>query len=150
MKKLLFTLLSVFILCSCSKDNDAVTPTNLPLKGDQYPQQWQLVKMTGMIANVPPSVGGDMTWKEYYLLQSDGSFTKTREQNNTTTTVKGTFKRVKLTDGEYLELTYEAQSTLICNCSPNLIEYLRIDTEKELIGTCWACDGPGLFYERTK
>ncbi len=148
MKKLLLALFSICILFSCSKDKESSTQAGTPFKTDQYPQKWQLVKMTGMVAGVPPSRGADMPWQEYYLLQSNGKFIKSREQENTTTTVKGSFKVVELSDGMYLELVHESENTLICNCSADLKEYLKINSEKELIATCWACDGPGLFYER--
>ncbi len=148
MKKLLFTLFSICILFSCSKNNESATQEESPLKADQYPQKWHLVKMSGMVTDIPPSTGADMAWQEYYLLQSNGAFIKSREQENTTITVQGTFKRVQLSDGEYLEFIHETESALLCNCSADLKEYLKLDSEKELIATCWACDGPGLFYER--
>ncbi len=148
MKKLLFTLLSVFILFSCSKDNESATQAESPFKADQYPQKWQLVKMTGMVANVPPATGTDMEWQEYYLLQSDGTFIKSRDRKNRTITVNGTYKFVETSEGTYIVFTHESESTLICNCSTTLTESLRVNSEKELIATCWACDGPGLFYER--
>ncbi|GAA4270917.1 hypothetical protein U6A24_03375 [Aquimarina gracilis] len=150
MKKAFFTLFSIFILVACSKDHDSSAQPNSPLKADQYPQQWKLVKMTGSIADIPPAIGENMEWQEDYLLQSDGTFIKTRERENNTTTVKGTYAFVKLSDGTYLELIHESENTLLCNCSAELKEYLKLDTDTDLIGTCWACDGPGLFYKRIK
>ena len=117
---------------------------------EPYPQKWQLMEMPGNIADVPPSTGSDMAWQEYYLLYSDSIFIKSREEKNVITEETGRFAFVTLSDGKYLELIYELNNDQIGNCTSEAKELLKLATENKLIGTWWACDGPGLVYERTK
>ncbi len=106
--------------------------------------------MSGMIANVPPLTFDDMHWQEDYILQEDGTFTKSRSQNGNVRAITGTYDIIELEDGRYLELIYEAKDEIIGNCSPEAEELLKFESENSLIGTWWACDGPGLQYERSE
>ena len=117
---------------------------------EQCPEKWQLIKMTGNIANMPPLTGNDMTWQEWFLLYPDYTFIKTRERDNIANEESGTYAIVTLSDGEYLELVYKSNNDLIGNCTGDGIEVLRIKSEEELVGTWSICDGPGLFYEKTE
>jgi hypothetical protein len=127
----------ICILISCSGDKDG-----------QCPQKWQLTSMSGNIADVPPSTGGDMAWQEWYLLYANNKFTKTRTRGNVTTEEGGTYAFVILSDGQYLELVYESENDLIGNCTGDTKELLRRYSEDTLTGTWSACDGPGLVYEK--
>ncbi len=140
MRILLFGLLIIFNIVSCSKDYNFAS--------DQYPQKWQLIEMSGSIANVPPTGGSDMAWQEYYLLKSDSTFMKVRETDNVVKEEAGTFTFINLSDGKYLELIYTSDNDLIGNCTSEPKELLKLNSENKLIGTWWACDGPGLVYER--
>ena len=114
---------------------------------EQY-QKWQLVEMSGSLANVPPSTGSDMSWQEHYLLYPDSTFVKSRTQEGTVTEESGTYTFVTLDDGEYLELTYPSENELIGNCTGESKELLFFKSENKLTGTWQACDGPGLVYEK--
>lgn len=106
--------------------------------------------MSGSIANVLPSTGSDMAWQEYYLLSADGTFIKYRERDNEVKVESGTFTYINLSDGKYLELVYPADNELVGNCTQEPKELLKSESENMLIGTWWACDGPGLKYKRVE
>jgi len=129
-------------LISCSSDKE--------IQREPCPEKWQLIKMSGNDANIPPSTGSDMAWQESYLLYPNGTFTKTRKRDNVTTEENGTYAIITLSDGKYLELVYKSKNDLIGNCTIEAKELLKITSEKELVGTWWACDGPGLFYEKVE
>ncbi len=144
-KKIIFTVFSICILFSCSNDDESTT-TEFDAK--QYPQKWQLIEMTGSIANVPPTRGNDMEWQEYYILQSNKTFIKSREVNSEITEATGTYKFITLSDDTYIELLYPSNNILIGNCTAEHKELIRVNTNDKLTGTWAACDGPGLFYQR--
>ena len=148
----LCVLLLIGTLNSCSY-NQGINLENPGEKfaADQYPQKWKLIEMSGNVANVPPSTGNDMAWQEYYLLYSDSTFVKSRKKENVTSEETGHYSFVTLTDGKYLELSYESDNDLVGNCTSEAKEILRLNAaDNELIGTWSACDGPGLIYERVE
>ena len=145
--KLLWCLVFVLPL-SCDKDNGELTI--LEFNANVLPQKWELFKMTG---NVQGSVteGEAMEWQEAYVLNSDGSFSKIRAVAEGTISGEGTFAFFDDNGEKGLVLTYPEDSGIIGNCSSQPVEYLYLDADqKTLIGTWWACDGPGLFYQRTE
>jgi hypothetical protein len=139
MKNVLFLFVSVWILNSCTKEFDP----------DKFPQTWQLTSMFGQTPNSSTS-GSDMEWQESYLLNSDGTFTKSRERNGVIIEASGTFVFKDLTDGKFLELSFDSNSAIIGSCTPGLKETLWVKSEKKMSGTWSYCDGPGLEYERNK
>lgn len=139
MKNVLFLFVSVWILSSCTKEFDL----------DKFPQKWQLTSMFGQISDSSTS-GSDMEWQESYLLNSDGTFTKSRVRNGVLIEASGTFVFNDLTDGRYLELSYESSSAIIGSCISGLKETLWVRSERKMSGTWSYCDGPGLEYERIK
>ena len=139
MKKLLLLLVGVWILSSCTREFDL----------DKFPQKWQLTSMFGQTPNSTTS-GSDMEWQESYLLNSDGTFTKSRIRNGVLTEASGTFVFKDLTDGKYLELSYESNSDIIGSCTSGQKETLWVRSEIKMSGTWSYCDGPGLEYERIK
>ncbi|WKN41104.1 hypothetical protein [Tunicatimonas pelagia] len=147
MKYFIFSLLLLFTACSTQEDADLEASAQ-ESDSEQEVQKWQLVEMSGNIANVPPTTGDNMSWQEFYLLQSDNTFKKVREQYGETKEASGTYEYVTLSDGEYLELTYSSENNLIGNCSGETNELLFVESENTLIGTWRACDGPGLVYEK--
>lgn len=135
-------LIGLLIFSSCQID-DEFNPT-------QYPQKWQLVKMTGQIAN-SETTGNAMEWQEFYLLNSNGTFTKSRERNGLLMEESGTFTFKNLSEEKFLELIYASDNELIGSCySSELKESLWLKSENKLMGTWSECDGPGLEYERTE
>lgn len=137
MKNLLFISLLLFTLISCSKDE---------FSAGQYPHKWKLIKMTGQIAN-SETAGANMEWQETYLLNADGTFTKSRERNGISTEGSGKFNYKNFSDGKYLVLKYKTDNAIIGSCGASDEEVLSIRAD-QLIGTWSACDGPGLTYER--
>lgn len=96
------------------------------------------------------SSGADMDWQEWYLLNPDKTFTKTRSWDDTLIEERGTYSSMTLMDGKFLELTYPVHNELIGNCTDDLIETLVLKSEKEMISIWVACEGPGLLYEKTE
>ena len=103
--------------------------------------------MTGQIPN-SETTGIDMEWQEFYLLNSDRTFIKSRERNGVLTEEPGSFSFEDLSDGKYLVLTYEADNDIIGNCTSDLKEVLMVKSETRMLSTWSACDGPGLEYKR--
>lgn len=144
MKYLIFCL--TLLLAACEEHQD-IDPENAD-DPELYLEKWKLVQMSGSFAGTPPTTGGDMDWQETYTLFADNAFTKIRKQNGDTNEVNGTYEYITLSDGEYLELTYSSESKLIGNCTGEPKELLMVESEIRLIGTWWACDGPGLVYKK--
>jgi len=138
------------ILFTACETQDEVSPEVISeqLETDSGTKKWQLVEMSGQLANEPPATGSAMAWQEYYLLYEENTFKKVREQNGQVKEASGTYEFVTLSDGEYLELIYPSENNLIGNCTGEPKEYLSVASESKLIGTWWACDGPGLVYEK--
>lgn len=143
MKIMYFFLLSAMILiCACSQNLEDET-----LLADQFPQTWELIKMTGSLQTFQ-LIGEDMNWQEQYIFNSDGTFLKTRFINDDTLSIFGSYIFTKEYGEQSFLLHYEEKSDLIGSCSPQE-EYLYFDYNKDnLLSNWWACDGPGLFYKR--
>jgi hypothetical protein len=141
MKNLLLLPLLLASLVACQQE--ALAPAAA------YPQTWQLVRMTGQIPN-SATTGAAMAWQETYVLQADGTFSKTREQDQQRAEARGTFAVQQLADAPYLVLTYAAPSPLIGSCTAELQEVLALRGEETLLSTWQACDGPGLVYAKRK
>ncbi|MFV5693288.1 hypothetical protein ACM55K_14780 [Flavobacterium sp. LT1R49] len=137
-----FTILVAFlsVFNSCSKD--AVVTDNTGYYG-----KWTLVKMSGSIVN-SETTGSAMEWQEFYLFNSNGTFTKSRERNMIKTTISGTYVTTTHSDGLYLELTYPNDSELIGSCYGNQKEILYFRDNNNLSNTWNSCDGPGLEYKK--
>ena len=135
-------LIALPLFFSCASD-EVFNP-------EQYPQKWQLIKMTGQIAN-SETTGIAMEWQEFYLLNSNGTFIKSREHNGVLMEESGTFVFKNLSEEKFLELTYSSDNELIGSCySSEFKENLWLKSENRMIGTWSECDGPGLEYERTE
>ncbi|MEM1408538.1 MAG: hypothetical protein AAGG59_17270 [Bacteroidota bacterium] len=147
---ILKSLVIGLIAISCSSVEISELERIEHLNAESYPQKWELVKMTGSIANQPASTGTDMAWQEYYVLFADGNFIKSRTHENTTGEEIGTYTFKPSSDTNYLELSYKYDSELIGNCSSEPMEFLILDDSNMLVATWWACDGPGLFYKRVE
>jgi hypothetical protein len=149
MKNTLALFLLAFTLFACSKTEDLNVETT-QFASDQYPQKWELVSMSGNIANAKLATGTAMAWQEHYLLNADGSFTKTRVQNGKPTEASGTFSLESINGESYLVFTYQTKSPIIGSCSSDLTEVVAIRSSDSMYSTWLACDGPGLEYKRVK
>jgi len=149
MKNVLAFLLVLVTLFSCQKEEMTLSPSQKE-EGQLdklYPQTWQLVKMTGQLPNSVVT-GAAMPWQEFYIFQADGTFTKIRRKGNQELEAKGTYSLQTLTNGPCYVLTYEQENELIGNCIVEPMEYLSLQANNTLISGWWACDGPGLEYNR--
>jgi hypothetical protein len=94
-----------------------------------------------------------MAWQEFYLLNSDGTFIKSRVLNGVTTEASGTFSFKTVSDEKYLTLTYKTSNSIIGSCTPQSLKeelWTKITTTNRMMSAWAACDGPGLEYERTE
>ena len=140
MKRLLGAFLIIWgIFLSCATEDKSFS--------EEHPQKWELVKMTGNTPN-SETTGVNMAWQEFYELNSDSTFLKSRTRANVLTEATGTYTFVILSNKKYLELTYGSANDLIGNCLSEPKEHLQLNSMNRLIGTWQACDGPGLEYKR--
>ncbi len=107
MKKLSAIFILITTLFSCSKDDQN------SLKN--YEGQWSLTQMTGSIPN-SETTGSEMEWQEFYLLNTDGTFKKSRERNGALTEVSGTYKLINSSNENLLEFIYESENDIIGTC----------------------------------
>lgn len=140
MKKTILFLTVIGILFSCNKNDDANMETDLF-------GVWKLDQMTGNILN-SETTGSEMEWQEFYLLNADGTFKKTRDRNGTTTEVFGTYNLINSSSEKLLELNYNSESEIIGSCYPDLKEEMFFQSENSFSSTWKNCDGPGLKYKK--
>jgi hypothetical protein len=141
------------MLLSCSKDSDQVPDKSclgeIKLEALKFPQTWTLIKVTGSMIN-SETTGTNMPWQESIALKSDGTFTKSRNQNNQITEASGTYAFMLAGSENSVELTlsYQTTSSLIGSCYGSLVEKYYQPSICKLLGTWSYCDGPGLEYEK--
>lgn len=140
MKKSIVFCALLVLFCSCSNDNSNAITTN-------YQGKWELYKMSGNIAN-SETTGTAMEWQEYYIFNSDGSFTKSRTQNGVKKELSGSYIFSKVQEESFLELTYTTNNDIIGSCYGNNKEQLNILPNSILLSTWRYCDGPGLEYKK--
>lgn len=140
MKNLIILVAFLTVFTSCSKDNAAIDSAG-------YYGKWTLVKMSGSIAN-SETTGAAMEWQEFYMFNTNGTFTKHRERNAVKTIISGTYIATNHPEGKYLELIYPNDSEIIGSCSGNQKEVLYFTANNSLSSTWKNCDGPGLEYKK--
>ncbi|MEO5909974.1 MAG: hypothetical protein ABIP95_03755 [Pelobium sp.] len=134
MKKVLTFLFAIIILSSCKKEETS--------DGNSYPQKWKLTRMdAGLLGNQDP-----LPYLEFYLLNADSTFTKSREVANNIQTVSGTFS----VNGDYITFIYKSDNDLISFCDrPKLMEKMILKSNGELYNdTGLALDCPAYLYEK--
>ena len=137
-KVLLFLVL--IALTSCSKEFEL----------DQFPQEWKLISMTAdQITPTIIATGSEMEWQETYTLNSDGTFTKSRNRDGIITDASGTFVFKEIANEKYFELSFVTGISILTSCTPGK-EMLWVKSQTKLLGTWSNCDGIGLEYERIK
>ena len=92
--------------------------------------------------------GDDMAWQEFYILNADNTFVKSRTRDGQTKEEGGTYSFTTYGDEEYIELLYKMDNDLIGSCTAEPKELLIIKSTSEVYSTWNACDGPGLTYRR--
>lgn len=150
MKKLIALSVLLCTLFSCSIESDP-PPTLVP-QGT-----WKLVRTH---AQVPDSeaTGTQMDFQETYQINADGTFVKTRVQEDTTTKAEGTYileEEGYSLRGEavilFIKMVYEERNSIIASCtSSQLEEDLYFTWNHRLVSTWEACDGLGLEYIKVK
>jgi len=148
--KNLITLLALFaIFSSCSKDDDVGRKQEFD--SSKYPQKWELVRITGQLVG-SEQTGEDMQWQEFYLLKSDGTFLRNRENEGVIFKESGTFSIHETQNEELLiTLTYNRANDLVGSCYGSETEEVLYVTSSSTIQNTWnACDGPGLEYKRVE
>lgn len=144
MKQFLYALIFASSLLSCSADGE---PEIDKTKLGEDVQHWRLVKMSGNVKN-SETTGAKMEWQEYYLLNPDKTFMKSRSRNGVTTEATGIYSSVTIADEVFLEFLYTTENELIGSCVSSSLTESLVVKDNQLVSTWWACDGPGLFYER--
>ena len=139
MKKQILFLMIIGILCSCSKND-----INLE---NQIIGNWKLIQMSGTIPN-SETTGTEMQWQETYLLNTDGTFQKSRNRDGVITEISGTYKLINNSTESLLELNFNSESEIIGSCTSNTKETMNIQSETIFLSSWNACDGPGLRYEK--
>lgn len=137
----LTTLLFLVLLSACNSNSSS--EEEVPLQSKV--QKWELVRMTGSFIN-SETTGDDMAWQEYYLLNPNGNFFKSRNRDGTISQATGTYAFVEQGHEKYFELTYITGKELIASCFGNGKEILMFNGG-QLLGSWNACDGPGLEYQ---
>lgn len=95
------------------------------------------------------TTGSDMDWQEYYLLNGDRTFKKSRERDGVITEVMGTYKLVDAPNENLLEFIYETKNEIIGTCSTNILkEVMHFQSANTFSSTWQQCDGPSLKYEK--
>ncbi|MEO5909975.1 MAG: hypothetical protein ABIP95_03760 [Pelobium sp.] len=139
MKKVLTFLFAIIILSSCKKEETS--------DGNSYPQKWKLITMKGQIANSSLS-GNNLPYQENYQFNTNKTFTKTREENGTTTSASGTYSVEEFESKIYYMLQYKEANKLIESCYFGSKEQSLYFVNNKLFGGSQPCDGPGLEYQR--
>jgi hypothetical protein len=139
MKKQILFLMIIGILFSCSKND-----INLD---NQIIGNWKLIQMSGNIPN-SETTGTEMDWQENYLLNTDGTFQKSRNRDGVITEISGTYQLINNSTESLLELNFNSESEIIGSCTSNTKETMNIQSETIFLSYWNACDGPGLRYEK--
>lgn len=141
MKKLSSLLILLIVLASCANDVKESTANNQ--------EKWVLIEMHGSTPN-SKTTGDNMEWQEFYVLNSNGTFKKSRKKNGISNEISGVYKVVDSINPNMLELTYNNASEIIGNCTSDLKEYMNFKSETVFSSTWQQCDGPSLKYEKLK
>ena len=142
MKPVAILILS-FLILSCSESEEAET---LQLQ-DGLPQTWVLVSFNAGLSGEVFS-GENLPYHESIRLNTDSTFTRTRVQDNESTTVSGTFEYGQISNDDFLILHNTEENDLIGNCTRSLEEWFVFQTPTNMLGGGLPCDRPGLGFER--
>jgi len=147
MKNLIVFIALIAISFSCSTE-DEIEEIN-EFDSSKYPQKWELVRITGQKVG-SERTGEDMQWQEFYLLKSDSTFLRWREDDSVKSEEFGNFS---FKENQFEELmmilTYDRPNDLVGSCyGSKTEEVLWVKSNDKMQNTWNACDGPGLEYKR--
>lgn len=142
MKKLLLPLLVFFAFVGCKEDVD---PASTVIG------QWELISI-GSSWGQATQTGSDMSYRQTYQFNRNGTFIKTQEADGQSAEASGTFTTepgevassadVKLN----LFLDFAEGEEMAGNCGPG--ELLILRNNNQLVNTWGMCDGPILTYTK--
>jgi hypothetical protein len=138
MSKGILSLLFIGVLFSCKRDKC------VDMEAPVEHQKLQLIRMSGNIPN-STTTGDKMPWQEFYSLNPDSTFVKSRTVNKVTDIAGGKYHVAVGATATALTFTYDSMNNLIGNCTGNKVENLTL-TGNEATSFWSACDGPGLVY----
>ncbi len=133
---IMFVLLLVFNSCTNNSEESTI---------NDFEGKWILGKMTGGTAN-SETTGAEMEWQEFYVLNKNGTFIKSRNRDGVITEISGTYSISNLADGDFLHLIYRSENDIIGSCLSNTEENLRLKSKYTMASMWLQCDGPGLEY----
>ncbi len=138
MKRVAIIFGLMLIVSSCS--NNSEEPSSNDFEG-----KWILGKMTGSTPN-SETMGDNMEWQEFYVINKNKTFIKTRDRDGDITEISGTYTILNFPEGDVLHLTYSSESKIIGSCLSILEENLILKSSYLMASTWLQCDGPGLEY----
>ena len=80
------------------------------------------------------ATGSEMEWQETYTLNSDGTFTKSRNRDGIITDASGTFVFKEISNEKYFELSFVTGISILTSCTPGK-EMLWVKSQTKLLGT---------------
>lgn len=146
MKNPAILVILIFILSSCSKDDE--------IAENEFLGEWELVKTTGQFSG-SERTGAEMDWQESYILRPNGTFTKKRVRENETYLAGGTYiiHHEENTYGQSgiasISMVYGFDNQIIATCySDKLQEELYFSSDQLMESTWKQCDRLGLEYSK--
>ena len=143
MKRFIHLIILLLICTSCSNDDQATT---IDLE-EELSGKWVLIQMGGSTPD-SETTGTAMEWQEYYTLDLDGTFIKSREREGHLIKVTGTYIIIESEENTFIEFTFDFDNEIIGSCISNLKENLYLSSENKLVSTWEQCDGPSLIYNK--
>ncbi len=145
MKTLKYTVI-LFLIAVCHSCNKSdIDKEQGTFKLQNSSQKWELVAITSSWTN-EITTGNNLDWQEFYVFNPDGTFLKSREQDDgRMSKATGTYAIVDSSGEEYLELIFETGDELRASCSQGK-EFLSLRKKKLLNGSWVPCDGPSFEY----
>ncbi|KQB42463.1 hypothetical protein [Flavobacterium aquidurense] len=133
MKKivLLFVFTLAFVSCSKNDSDDDVVVSDYYGKWIQFAEA--------------PYINDPSSTQFSYQFNKDNTFTKTRNYDNTITTLSGTFEIVTNENATVFVLTYPEQNFLISSCTGGLKESFTLDKKGHLNDNAGMCDRYGKY-----
>lgn len=116
--------------------------------------EWTLVKISGPQVD-EEQTGEEIEFFETYLLNRDGTFTKTRTEGNSTTKISGKYILSHYWPAinpepviAYVNFTYASDSKIISTCGDSLMERFYFTPDYRLVSSQKNCEGMVFTYRR--
>lgn len=158
MKNLVFIFVFLMLM-SCSGDSIETGEFNSleeinALKEFSPAGKWTLVKISGPQYD-HEKTGEEMGFFDTYILNSDGTFIKSRTEGNTTTKASGRFDLIHYWPAinpepvvAYVKFTHSSENEIIFTCDDNLVEIFYFTPDNRLVSSRGICEGMVLTFTR--